>query len=93
MALICFHYSIILHFNNILLFVGSALDRYLGCFQVLAVENVAAVNIRCVYPCHLLTFLSGLCPGEKSLHHGICVSLALIRVSSFWGPVYRAPQS
>ena len=48
--------------------IHSSVNRHLGCFQVLAVVNGAAMNLGCMYLFEL-QFCLDICPGVGLLDH------------------------
>ena len=48
--------------------IHSSADGHLGCFQVLAIVNSAAINTA-VHVSFRITFFPGICPGVGWLGH------------------------
>ena len=64
--------NILLYLNHI--FIHSSVVGHLGCFQVLAIVNRAAVNIG-VHIFFEFWFSLDICPGVRMLDHGVALFL------------------
>ena len=52
-----------------ILFIHSSVDRYLGCFHILAVENNSALNMGMQVSLHNNNFISFRYTGVELLDH------------------------
>ena len=66
------YYSIAYMYH--IFFIHSSVDRYLGCFHVLAIRNSAAMNIG-VHASFELCFSLDICPGVELQDHMVALFL------------------